>query len=91
MFDFVKHALRVTSDAHDDEIQTFIDSALRDLSTTGIDTSVSETDKFMQTAVMMFVKSCFDTTADSERYRNRYSLMKKDMKLKINEYEQANV
>lgn len=75
----VKLALRVTTNAFDDEIMGLITAALMDLGIVGIDPSSltsGTTDELIITAVITYVKLHFGEPADPERLKRSYDEQK---------------
>ena len=75
----VKLALRITTDAFDDEITGLITAALMDLGIVGIDPSSltsGTTDELIITAVITYVKLHFGEPADPERLKRSYDEQK---------------
>jgi hypothetical protein len=75
----VKLALRITTDAFDDEITGLITAALMDLGIVGIDPSSltsGSTDELIITAVITYVKLHFGEPADPERLKRSYDEQK---------------
>lgn len=67
MLDVVKMALRVTTTAYDDELNSLIISAQRDLGVAGVEYPTS--DELISTAVVTYCKMHFGKPTDTE-YRN---------------------
>lgn len=77
MLDRVKLALRITTNAFDDEIKGLITAALRDLGLVGIDSSVLHaTDELVTTAVITYVKFHFGEPSDPDRLKKSYDEQK---------------
>lgn len=73
----VKLALRITTNAFDDEISGLITAALRDLGLVGIDSSVLHaTDELVTTAVITYVKFHFGEPSDPDRLKKSYDEQK---------------
>lgn len=75
----VKLALRITTNAFDDEITGLITAALMDLGIVGIDPSSltsGTTDELIITAVITYVKLHFGEPADPERLKRSYDEQK---------------
>lgn len=75
----VKLALRITTNAFDDEIMGLITAALMDLGIVGIDPSSltsGTTDELIITAVITYVKLHFGEPADPERLKRSYDEQK---------------
>lgn len=67
MIDVVKMALRVTTDAYDDEIKSLIASAELDLGVAGVEYPTS--DDLISTAIVTYCKMHFGKPTDME-YKN---------------------
>ena len=75
----VKLALRITTNAFDDEITGLITAALMDLGIVGIDPSSitsGTTDELIITAVITYVKLHFGEPADPDRLKKSYDEQK---------------
>ena len=73
----IKLALRITTNAFDDELNGLIMSALMDLGLVGIDGAVPETtDELVITAVTTYVKLHFGEPSDPDRLKARYDEQK---------------
>lgn len=73
----IKLALRITTNAFDDEINGLIMSALMDLGLVGIDGAVPETtDELVITAVTTYVKLHFGDPSDPDRLKASYDEQK---------------
>ncbi len=75
----VKLALRITTNAFDDEITGLINAALMDLGIVGIDPSSltsGSTDELIITAVITYVKLHFGEPADPDRLKKSYDEQK---------------
>lgn len=75
----VKLALRITTNAFDDEIMGLITAALMDLGIVGIDPSSltsGTTDELIITAVITYVKLHFGEPADPDRLKKSYDEQK---------------
>lgn len=75
----VKLALRITTNAFDDEITGLINAALMDLGIVGIDPSSltsGTTDELIITAVITYVKLHFGEPADPDRLKKSYDEQK---------------
>ncbi len=78
MLDLVKKALRITTDAFDDELQQLIDSALIDI---GFGGAVSEVltedgDPVVKQAVITYCKMNFGLPEDYDRLKRSYDEQK---------------
>lgn len=73
----IKLALRITTNAFDDELNGLIASALMDLGIVGIDGAVPETtDELLITAVTTYVKLHFGDPSDPDRLKASYDEQK---------------
>ena len=73
----IKLALRITTNAFDDELNGLIMSALMDLGIVGIDGAVPETtDELVITAVTTYVKLHFGEPSDPDRLKASYDEQK---------------
>lgn len=73
----IKLALRITTNAFDDELNGLIMSALMDLGLVGIDGAVPETtDELVITAVTTYVKLHFGEPSDPDRLKASYDEQK---------------
>jgi hypothetical protein len=73
----VKMALRITTNAFDDEITGLINSALGDLGLVGISqASLNSADELVTTAVITYVKLHFGEPSDPDRLKKSYDEQK---------------
>lgn len=75
----VKLALRITTNAFDDEITGLIKAALADMGIVGIDPTtltVGTTDELIITAVITYVKLHFGEPSDPDRLKKSYDEQK---------------
>ena len=75
MLESVKLALRITTDAFDDEITDLIDAALADLGIAGI-TNLDEADALIKRAVITFCRVNFGEPDDYDRMKASYDEQK---------------
>ena len=75
MLDSVKLALRITTDAFDDEITDLINAALADLGIAGI-TNLDEADALIKRAVITFCRVNFGEPDDYDRMKASYDEQK---------------
>ena len=75
MLESVKLALRITTDAFDDEIQDLINAALADLGIAGI-TNLDEADALIKRAVITFCRENFGEPDDYDRMKASYDEQK---------------
>lgn len=77
MLNRVKMALRITTNAFDDEITGLINSALGDLGLVGISqASLNTADELVTTAVITYVKLHFGEPSDPDRLKKSYDEQK---------------
>lgn len=79
MLQAVKLALRVVTDAYDDEISALIASALADLGITGTDSETLSNDPLVTQAVKTYVRMNFGSPADYDRLKRSYDEQKAQM------------
>lgn len=72
----VKTALRITTDAYNDEIQTLITAAGAELSANGVDICNTEFDELITVAVINYCKAYFGKDPNTERYLKAYDNIK---------------
>ena len=75
MLESVKLALRITTDAFDDEIQDLINAALADLGIAGI-TNLDEADALIKRAVITYCRVNFGEPDDYDRIKASYDEQK---------------
>lgn len=77
MLDLVKMALRITTDAFDDELNMLIQAAFLDLTTAGVDlfTAASASD-LVKLAVCTYCKLNFGLPDDADRLQKAYDMQK---------------
>ena len=81
MLALVKMALRISTNAYDTEIQTYIDAALRDLTIGGVilpDTP--ETDKLVAMAVVTYCRMRFGSPDNYEQLKRAYDEQKAQLR-----------
>lgn len=77
MLSRVKMALRITTNAFDDEITGLINSALGDLGLVGISqASLNSADELVKTAIITYVKLHFGEPSDPDRLKKSYDEQK---------------
>lgn len=77
MLDRVKLALRITTNAFDDEITGLINAAIGDLGLVGINRAVLDSaDELVITAVITYVKLHFGDPSDPDRLKRSYDEQK---------------
>jgi len=78
MLEAVKLALRLTSDAYDNEILDLIEAAKGDLYLSGIKLAIIENDEdpLIIRAIIQYCKTNFGFNPDAERLQKSYTLLK---------------
>ena len=79
MLTAVKLALRISTDAYDDELLALIDAARADLGIVGIDASNMIGDPLVSQAVKTFVRMNFGSPSDYDRLKRSYDEQKAQM------------
>ena len=79
MLSAVKLALRISTDAYDDEIQALINAAFADLGIAGIDANTMEQDPLVVQAVKTYVRMSFGSPSDYDRLNRSYDEQKAQM------------
>lgn len=75
MLEQIKLALRITTDAFDEEIQTLIDAAIAEMQGLGVTASVDGSeDPQIVTAVVAYCKWQFGANEDADRWRDIYHI-----------------
>lgn len=72
----VKKALRIVTDAFDDEIELLIEAGFNDLGIAGVESCLKQNDALIKTAVISFVKWRFGQPEDVEQAQKLYELQK---------------
>lgn len=80
MLDLVKMALRVSSDAYDEELTALINAATADLGVAGV-TNVEETDPLIVAAVCTFCKWRFGDPDHAEAFKKAYDEQKAQLSM----------
>lgn len=80
MLESVKLALRITTNAFDDEIQDLINAALADLGIAGI-TNLDEADALIKRAVITFCRVNFGEPDDYDRMKASYDEQKAQLQV----------
>lgn len=80
MLEAVKRALRLTTDAYDDELSELIQAALRDLGIAGV-TEYEENDVLVLNAVKTYCKCNFGHPEDYDRLMASYEAQKGAMQI----------
>lgn len=90
MLDKVKNALRVKTEAFDDEIQDLIDACKADLRLVGVNVpedtpaegkEAAAGDPLITRAIVLYAKANFGYSEDSEKYRAAYDYLKCSLSL----------
>ena len=82
MLEKVKLALRISTDAFNDEIAGLIEAAKLDLQLSGVKTDNAQQDSLLQQAILLYCKSMFGLgNPDKEAYWASYQSMLNKMKL----------
>ena len=76
MLDFVKMALRVTTDAFDDQLNILIEAAVADLGIAGVVNIDTTNDPLIKQAVATYCLLNFGIPDDAERIRRSYDEQK---------------
>ena len=79
MLTAVKLALRISTNAYDNEIQDLIDAAYQDLGIAGIDTTILDGDPLVVQAVKTYVRMSFGSPSDYDRLKRSYDEQKAQM------------
>lgn len=79
MLTAVKLALRISTNAYDDEIQALIDAAYLDLWIAGVDARSIEQDPLVVQAVKTYVRMSFGSPSDYDRLKRSYDEQKAQM------------
>ena len=80
MLEMVKMALRVSTDAFDDELNNLIQSAVLDLGIAGV-LEQSEPDAIVTTAICTYCKLNFGLPEDAERLKASYDEQKAQLSM----------
>lgn len=75
MLDKVRLALRITSNAYDEDLQGLIEAGLADLGLAGV-LSEKVTDPLIQRAVITYCRCMFGSPADYDRLKRSYDEQK---------------
>lgn len=76
MLDLVKMALRIGTDAFDDELNNLIEAAQDDLGIAGVINIDAETDPLIKTAIITYCKLHFGLPEDADRLKAAYDEQK---------------
>jgi hypothetical protein len=74
LLDNCKMALRVTTDAYNNEIQAYIDAAKLDLGIAGVEAAVP--DELVNKAIMTYVRMSFGSPANYDKLKASYDEQK---------------
>jgi uncharacterized phage protein (predicted DNA packaging) len=77
MLEAVKLALRIKTNAFDDDIEDLIAACKMDLNLSGVQSAGKEDDPLIRRAVILYAKANFGENPDSEKYVKSY----KDLKI----------
>ena len=79
MLNKVKLALRVTTDAFDDELNDLIEAAKLDLGLSGVDSSYD--DALLRKAIITYCKMSFGLPEDYDKLKSAYDEQKAQLKI----------
>lgn len=79
MLDKVKLALRVTTDAFDDELNDLIEAAKLDLGLSGVDSAYD--DALLRKAIITYCKMSFGLPEDYDKLKGAYDEQKAQLKI----------
>lgn len=82
MLERVKLAMRISTDAYDDEISRLIDTACADLGIVDITASSDERDPILQQAIVTYCRLHFGTPEDYDRLKASYDEQKAQLMTK---------
>ena len=88
MIDAVKLALRITTDAFDDELEMLINSCKIDLNLAGVNI-INENDDRIRNAICLYCKANFGYRDDSQKFQNAYISLRDSMALS-SKYKEIN-
>ena len=77
LIDTCKTALRVTTDAYDEEITEYIEAAKLDLGIAGVETTVA--DSLVNKAILTYVRMSFGSPANYDKLKAAYDEQKAQM------------
>lgn len=81
MLNLVKMALRISTDAYDDELNSLIASAVDDLGIAGVTDIDTTNDPLIKTAVCTYCKIHFGIADDAERLQKSYDEQKAQLSM----------
>lgn len=76
MLDLVKLALRISTDAFDDELEMLIEAACKDLGVVGVTATTDTEEALLIRAVITYVKANFGEPDDYDRLKKSYDEQK---------------
>lgn len=76
MLTAVKLALRVTTDAYNDELSALMDAAIGDLGIIGVDASTMTDDPIVMQAIKTYTRMNFGSPSDYDRLKRSYDEQK---------------
>lgn len=82
MLDKVKLALRLKTNAFDEELKDLISAAIADLSLSGV-YDIQEDDPLIVRAIIVYCQAHFGANADSDRYLKSYTMLKEHLALSL--------
>lgn len=80
MLELVKTALRVTTDAYDDELNNLIEAAKLDMGIAGV-VLPAPVDAIVQTAIITYCKLHFGEPSDADRLKKSYDEQKAQLSM----------
>ncbi len=85
MLELVKMALRISTNAFDNELNMLIQAAFLDLTTAGVDLFTAATsDDLVKMAVCTYCKLNFGIPDDADRLQKAYDMQKAQLSMKTN-------
>lgn len=82
MLELIKTALRVTTDAFDDEIQVYIDDCIKSMNKLGVVAATADTnDPQIMTAVMAYCKWKFGHSDEKDAWQHIYEEKLAELKM----------
>lgn len=90
LLDKVKMALRITTDAYDDELNLYIDSAKIDLGIAGV-VLPENLDAICETAIITYCRIHFGSPSDFERLKRSYDEQKAQLTTATNYTEWGDI
>lgn len=80
LIESAKMALRITTDAFDDEIMDLLDAGVKDLGLAGVD-APDEDDALVKRALLTYVKMSFGQPDDYDRLKRSYDEQKAQLSM----------